>query len=299
MLKEPRVRALGENFAGQWLLIRNLKSVSPDAKTFPQFDEALRSAMLQETLLFFDAMVKEDRNLLDFLDADFTFVNERLARHYGIRGIQGNEFRRVSLAGTARGGILTHASILTVTSNVTRTSPVKRGKFVLENLLNVNVPPPLPDVPDLSEAPEAVASGSLRRRMEMHQAKPECAVCHQKMDPIGFALEHFDAIGGWRDKDGSFEIDSDGTLADGRRFRGAAELRIHLRKEPDAFRRCLAEKLLTYALGRGVDHADRPAVDKICEETRKGNDSMSAIILAIVGSEPFQMRPHRVAGASK
>lgn len=290
LLADARVRALADNFAGQWLQIRNLKSAAPDARLFPQFDEPLRAAMLQETTLFFESLVREDRRLTDILDADYTFVNERLARHYGIAGVRGREFRRVSLRGTPRAGVLTHASVLTVTSNVTRTSPVKRGKFILENMLNAEPPPPPPDVPELSEAPEAAASASLRQRMELHRSKPECAGCHQKMDPLGFAFEHFDAIGAWRTADGAFKIDPSGELPDGRTFRDAAELRGLLRQNPDAFRRCLAEKLLTYALGRGLTPNDRCAVDRICERTRQNDDRMTELILAIVHSEPFRYR---------
>jgi hypothetical protein len=299
MLADPKARALGEDFAGQWLQIRNLKSAAPDAGLFPQFDEALRDAMFQETSQFFDAMVREDRALTDFLVADFTFLNERLAKHYGIPGIKGEQFRRVSLNGTPRAGILTQASVLTVTSNVTRTSPIKRGKFIMENLLNVDVPPPPPEVPELSDAKDAVASGSLRQRMEIHRTNPDCAICHQKMDPLGFAFEHFDAIGAWRSKDGAFEIDPSGTLPDGRSFRDPEELRRLLSEKPDAFRRCLAAKLLTYALGRGVEKADRCFVDKICEQTRDRHDKVSALILAIVTSEPFQMRSPSRPGTNR
>jgi hypothetical protein len=294
MLKDPKSRALADNFAGQWLLIRNLKAAAPDPKQFPQFDDALRFAMLQETTLFFDAMIREDRSVLDFLDADFTFLNERSAKHYGIAGVKGDQFRRVSLSGTPRAGILTHASILTVTSNVTRTSPVKRGKFIMESVLNADVPPPPPGVPELSESKDAVAGASLRQRMEVHRTNPDCAVCHQKMDPLGFAFENFDAIGAWRPKDGAFEIDPSGTLPDGRTFRDPAELRRRLREKPDEFRRSLAEKLLTYALGRGVGSADRDAIDRICEQTRAGQDKLSALLLAIVDSEPFGKRPPTV-----
>jgi hypothetical protein len=290
MLSDPKSRALADNFAGQWLQIRNLAAMTPDPKHFPQFDDALRSAMMQETTLFFDAMVREDHRVGDFLDADFTFVNERLARHYGINGVKGPRFRRVSLAGTGRAGITTHASILTVTSNVTRTSPVKRGKFVLESLLNADVPPPPPEVPELAESPEAVAEAPLRKRMEVHRTNPDCAVCHQKMDPLGFAFEHFDAIGAWRAKDGSFAIDSSGELPDGRAFQDHKDLRRLLRQQPDAFRRCLAEKLLTYALGRGMERTDRPAIDQICEQTRQRADKLSAMFEAIVASEPFQTK---------
>ncbi len=290
MMKDPKVRALGENFAGQWLQVRNLASFAPDPKQFPNFDESLREAMAQETTLFFEAMVQEDRNILDFLDADFTFVNERLAKHYGIPGVRGKEFRKVSLKGTPRAGILTQASILTVTSNPTRTSPVKRGKFILESLLNAPPPPPPPDVPEFKEEPQAVLSGSLRQRLEMHRSNPDCAVCHDKMDALGFAFENFDAVGAWRTKDGTFPIDPSGTLPDGRSFKDYAELRTLLRGNAAQFRRCLVEKMLTYALGRGVEVADRCAVDKVCLEVADRKDRFSELVLAVVQSEPFQMR---------
>jgi len=299
MLMDPRSRALGDNFAGQWLQVQNLKTAAPDPKTYPDFDEQLRDAMMRETSLFFSAMASEDRNILDFLDADFTFVNERLAKHYGIKGVKGEEFRKVSLEGTHRAGILTHGSILTVTSNPTRTSPVKRGKFILESLMNAPPPPPPPDVPDLKEGKEAAVTGSLRQRMELHRSKAECATCHQKMDPLGFAFENFDGIGAWRDKDGTFDIDPSGELPDGRRFKDPAELRTILRGNRDAFRRCLAEKLLTYALGRGVEYFDRCNVDALCQSVAAKGDRFSELVLAIVRSEPFQMRTPSTKGAGK
>ena len=299
MLKDPKVRTLGENFAGQWLQVRNLKTAMPDPKAYPAFDEDLRNAMMQETTLFFEAIVTEDRNLLDFLDADFTFVNERLAKHYGIPNVKGEQFRKVSLAGMNRAGILSHASVLTVTSNPTRTSPVKRGKFILESLLNAPPPPPPPDVPDLQEEKEAVTSGSLRQRMEQHRTNPDCATCHQKMDPLGFALENFDGIGAWREKDGAFAIDATGELPDGRRFKDSEELRRILRGNQEAFRRCLTEKLLTYALGRGVEYFDRCAVDEVCATVAARQDRFSELVLAIVRSEPFQKRTPSPKGASK
>ncbi len=219
MLKDPKARALVDNFAGQWLQIRNLKTLAPDADLFPTFNEKLRSAMIQETELFFDAVIREDRSILEFLDADFTFVNEPLAKHYGIKDVTGDEFQRVSVKGTARGGLLTQASILTLTSNPTRTSPVKRGKWILETILGTPPPPPPPDAGELSEEKEAVLSGSLRQRMEQHRSNPSCAICHQRMDPIGFGFENFDAVGAWRTKDGKFAIDPSGTLPDGKSFK--------------------------------------------------------------------------------
>jgi hypothetical protein len=293
MLKDPKADALGENFAGQWLQVRNVKSIMIDPALFPQFDDELRSAFAKETTLFFEAIVKEDRSILDFIDGDFTFVNGRLAKYYGIPDVRGPEFRRVSLKGTPRAGILTQGSVLTVTSNATRTSPVKRGKYILETLLNAPPPPPPPDVPEFKETAEAIKSGSLRKRMEQHRANPDCAVCHDKMDALGFAFENFDAVGGWRNRDGEFPIDPAGTLPDGRSFKDPAELRALLRADPDKFRRCLAEKLLTYALGRGVEPADRCAIDQICKTTAERGDTFSELVLAVVKSDPFQMRsPH-------
>ena len=224
MLASPKAQGLVENFGGQWLNLRNLKTVQPDPVRFPRFDDQLRSAMQKETELFFAAIVRENRSVLDFLDADFTYVNEPLAKLYGIPGIKGDEFQRVSLTGTVRGGVLTQASVLTITSNPTRTSPVKRGKWILENILGTPPPPPPPEVPELAEEGTAL-TGSLRQRMEQHRANPNCAVCHQRMDPLGFGFENFDAIGAWRDKDGSFVIDPSGQLPGGESFQGPAELR--------------------------------------------------------------------------
>jgi hypothetical protein len=290
MLRDPKARALAENFAGQWLQIRGLKDCTPDPDRFPAFDEPLRAAMLRETELFFAALVREDRSILDLLDADFTFVNERLARHYGIGGVHGNEFVRGSLAGTPRAGVLTHASILTVTSNPTRTSPVKRGKWVLENILGTPPPPPPPGAGDLREDAEPMLAASLRQRLERHRADPNCASCHQHMDPMGFGLENFDAIGAWHSNDGEAIVDVSGTLPGGQSFRGPAELRAILRSRPDAFARCLTEKLLTYALGRGVQRHDRSFVNAIVRRLARKHYRFSALVLALVHSEPFQSR---------
>jgi hypothetical protein len=288
MLADPRSRALADNFAGQWLQVRNLQSVAIDPATFPSFDEPLRAAMAEETLLFFDAIVREERSVREFLDAEFTFVNERLARHYGMTGVRGSHFRRVSVRGTRRAGMLTQAGILTVTSNPTRTSPVKRGKFLLENILGTPVPPPPPDVPDLAEGHEL--TGTLRQRLEQHRVNPACASCHDRMDPPGFAFENYDAIGAWRTTDGGKPVDSSGTLPDGRAFRNAEELRDLLRANPEPFRRCLVEKLLTYAIGRGLDAADRGTIDDICRRMAEHGDRFSAMVLAIVESPAFQTR---------
>ncbi|MES1167423.1 MAG: DUF1592 domain-containing protein, partial [Pseudomonadota bacterium] len=226
MLKDPKASALVQDFAGQWLQLRTMQAVAPDPKRFPDFDEALRSAMTRETELFFNAIVQEDRNVMDFIDADFTFVNERLARHYGLPGVTGDDFRRVTLPADKRGGILTQASVLTVTSLPNRTSPVLRGKWVLENLLDAAPPPPPPNVPALAEGDKAELTGTIRQRMEQHRKDPKCAVCHEQMDGIGFALENFDAVGAWRTQDGGTEkIDARGTLPGGKSFNGPVELR--------------------------------------------------------------------------
>ncbi|SIO07419.1 Planctomycete cytochrome C [Singulisphaera sp. GP187] len=297
MLLDPKAKALVENFADQWLQIRNLKTVNPDPKQFPKFDEPLRAAMLKETELFFEAVMREDRSVLDFLDADYTFLNERLAAHYGINGVKGNEFRRVSLSeGTQRGGLLTQASILTVTSNPTRTSPVKRGKWILEQILGTPPPPPPPDVPELKEDPSTVLTGSLRQRMEQHRANPSCASCHARMDPLGFAFENFDAIGAWRDKDGAFPVDSSGSLPSGQSFQGPEGLKAILKTREKNFTRCLAEKMLTFAIGRGIEDPDKCAIDKIVDTTGSDQSKFSRLVLEIVKSDPFQKRKNRGAG---
>jgi mono/diheme cytochrome c family protein len=290
MLQDPRSSALVENFAGQWLQTRNLKSLSPDPKQFPAFDEPLRSAMQKETELFFAALLKEDRPVHDLIDADFTFVNERLARHYGLADVRGQEFRRVSLAGTQRGGILTHASVLTVTSNPTRTSPVKRGKWILENLLGTPPPPPAPDAGELQEDKDGNQTLSLRQKMELHRVNPSCATCHQRMDPLGFAFENFDAIGAWRTHDGKFPIDSSGTLPGGQTFKGPNELKDLLKKQKEQFARCLSEKMLTYALGRGLEFYDKCAVDRIVEALNKNDHRFTVLVHEVVKSDPFQKR---------
>jgi hypothetical protein len=287
MLRDRRSHALTENFAAQWLQTRKLESFVPDPVLFPGFDESLRSAMLEETRLFCASIQVEDRSVMDFLDADYTFVNERLARHYGIPGVVGDAFRRVSLAGTPRGGVLTQASILTATSNPTRTSPVKRGKWILENVLGTPPSPPPSGVEALKDTAGAGSSGTLRERMEQHRTDPSCASCHRRMDPLGFSLENFDAIGGWRTLDGEHPVDPIGSLPGGRELRGPAELRAALRSRRDAFARCLAEKMLTYALGRGLERADRRAVDRIVARTARDGYRFSALVLAIVESQSF------------
>ncbi|MGA2034147.1 MAG: DUF1592 domain-containing protein [Thermoguttaceae bacterium] len=297
MLIDAKCKALVENFAGQWLQLRNLDLAAPDKRQFPAFDDELRRAMRTESEMFFESIVHEDRSALDLLDADFTFVNARLARHYGLEGVEGDQFRRVSLpagggheAAQARGGVLAQAAMLTVTSNPTRTSPVKRGKWVLENILGAPPPDPPPNVPMLRDDAKAVATGTLRQRMEQHRKDPNCAVCHKEMDALGFALENFDAVGAWRTKDGNFPIDAAAQLPDGRSFNGPRELKAMLRGNKEQFARCLAEKLLTYAIGRGVESYDRPAVDGIVQTAKVGDYKFSTFVLGIVRSDPFQKR---------
>jgi hypothetical protein len=294
MLGDPKADALVQNFAGQWLQLRNLEMAAPDYEQFPSFNAELREAMRTETEMFFASILRDERSVLDLIDADYSFLNEPLARHYGISGVEGPEFRRVSLAGTPRGGVVTQASVLTVTSNPTRTSPVKRGKWILDNILGEPPPDPPPNVPQLAEDDEAVLSGSLRERLEQHRAKESCAVCHRKMDALGFAMENFDAIGAWRTRDGEFDIDPSGVLPDGQEFRGPSELKGILRNSGRAsFLRCLTEKMLTYALGRGLEYYDRCAVDRITKSLAKDDYKFSTLVLEIVRSDPFRKRTGR------
>jgi Protein of unknown function (DUF1592)/Protein of unknown function (DUF1588)/Protein of unknown function (DUF1585)/Protein of unknown function (DUF1587)/Protein of unknown function (DUF1595)/Planctomycete cytochrome C len=287
MIGDQKARALAQNFGSQWLETRKLKEFAPDPALFPDFDEPLRAAMLAETELFFDSIRDKDRSVLDLLDADYTFVNERLARHYGISGVNGEWFRRVSLAGTPRGGVLTQASVLAATSNPNRTSPVKRGKWILENILGSPPSPPPSGVEALKEPKERGASETIRQQMERHRTDPACASCHRRMDPLGFGLENFNAIGGWRGSEGGKPIDSSGELPGPRVFHGPTELKAALLSRRDAFARCFAEKMLTYALGRGLDRGDRRAVDQIVARLARSDYRFSALVLAVVESEPF------------
>jgi Protein of unknown function (DUF1592)/Protein of unknown function (DUF1588)/Protein of unknown function (DUF1587)/Protein of unknown function (DUF1585)/Protein of unknown function (DUF1595)/Planctomycete cytochrome C len=295
MLLDAKASALVDNFAGQWLELRNLDSFKPDPERFPEFDEDLRNAMRQETRLFFEAVIHEDRSILDFIDGKYTFLNERLAKYYGIPGVAGKEFRRVALSGDERSGVLTQASVLMVSSYPTRTSPVLRGKWILENFLNDAPPPPPAGVPNLNEAAIGTAA-SQRQQLEQHRANPACAVCHTRMDPLGLGLENYDAVGRWRTKDGKFDIDSTGTLPGGRTFRSPAELKEILRSDRDAFAQCLAEKMLTYALGRGLERYDRPAVNLICRRLAASDYRFSRLVLGIVQSPPFEMRHGEAPG---
>jgi len=311
MLQDPKAAALVENFAIQWLQLGRLQAFAPDPKLFPSFNDRLRKAMLKETELFFQAIIKEDRSILDLIDADFTFLNDTLARHYGIADTNGNRsgqkptkpggqrfqggrggdlFQRVSLQDGERGGILTQASVLTVTSNPTRTSPVKRGRWVLEQLLGAPPPPPPPNVPELPETEQAAAGGTLRQRLEQHRSNAACAGCHAKMDPLGFAFENFNAIGAFRTKDGSFDIDASGTLPDGKSFNGPKELKAILKEKKELFSRCLTEKMLTYALGRGVEYYDKPTIDRVNSALEKNGYKFSTLVTEIVKSDPFRLR---------
>ncbi len=289
MLADARAHALVENFAGQWLYLRNLQSARPDVETFPNFDENLRRAMRRETELIFESIVREDRSVTDLLTADYTFVNERLARHYGMEGIYGSHFRRVAVTDEARRGLLGHASILTVTSYPNRTSPVLRGKWVMENILGTPPPPPLADVPPLEENEPGAAARSVRERLAEHRANPVCAACHEVLDPVGLALENFDAVGRWRTKEPGGEVDPSGQLADGTPVDGVVSLREALTSEPEQFVGVFTEKLLTYALGRGLEYYDMPAVRSIVRQSAADDYRFSAVVRAIVSSDRFRM----------
>ena len=291
MLADPRSRSLVENFAGQWLQLRNLANVSPNPRRFPKFTKELRADMRRETELLFETILKEDRPLIEFLSADYTFVTQRLAEHYQIEGISGDEFRRVVVNAEQRGGLLGQASILTVTSNPTRTSPVKRGKWILENLL-ASPPPPAPaGVPPLKESTRREPIElSLKERMAQHRSNPACAACHQLMDPLGFGLENYDATGVWRTNDGNADVDASGDLPDGRKFTGPKELRAILLERSDDFRRCFTEKLLTYSLGRGLEYFDDCAVRAIVDHGKSEGDRVSGYVLGIVHSTAFRQR---------
>ncbi|HEY4360238.1 MAG TPA: DUF1592 domain-containing protein [Bryobacteraceae bacterium] len=290
MLADPRSQSLTSNFAGQWLHLRNVRSLYPNSDEFPDFDDNLRQSMQRETEMFFESILREDRPAMELLTADYTFLNERLARHYGIPGIYGSRFRRVTLPGEERRGLLGQGSILAVTSHSDRTSPVVRGKFILENILGIPVPPPPPDVPLLKENQEGEKPRTMREQMAEHRANPSCAVCHKAMDPIGFALENFDAVGAWRTEEPGGPIDASGVLADGTKVDGAVALRRALTSRPEVFVGTLTEKLLTYALGRGLDDRDMPAVRAIVRDAAKDGYKLSSLIQGVVRSTPFQMR---------
>ena len=290
MLADARSSVLVSSFAAQWLHLRRLRSVTPDVNAFPAFDDNLRQALVRETELFLESQLRDDRSVVDLLTADYTFVNERLARHYGIPNVYGSRFRRVTWRDERRRGLLGQGSILTVTSLATRTSPVVRGKWILENILGTPPPPPPPDVPPLPERTDSGTVTSMRERMEAHRANPVCASCHTRMDPLGFALEHFDAVGKWREMEADTPIDASGTLPDGTAFDGLSELRAVLVARGGEFVTTVTDKLLTYALGRGVEYYDRPAIRAIVREAERSDYRWSSLILGIARSQPFQMR---------
>jgi uncharacterized protein DUF1592/uncharacterized protein DUF1588/uncharacterized protein DUF1585 len=287
MLADPRAHTLVSNFVSQWLYLRNMDTVLPDPAAFPDFDENLRVALAKETDLFFQSMLSEDRSILDLFRADYTFLNERLARHYGIPGITGSEFRRVTLTNDERKGLLGQGSVLTVTSYPNRTSPTLRGKWLLENLLGSPPPPPPPNVPSLKEDQD-VNKLTMRQRMQLHQANPVCASCHSRMDPLGFALENFDGLGRWRPG-----VDSSGVLPDGTTVNGPVGLRKVLLSKSDQFVMTATERLLTYGLGRGVEAFDMPAIRKIVRDSAASDYRWSQLIMGVINSTPFQMRRAR------
>jgi len=289
MLADDRSEALVKNFAGQWLMLRNLQSVLPDPNEFPNFDDNLRQAFRKETEMFFASIMREDRSVLDLLNADYTFVNERLAKHYGIPGIYGSQFRRVKLTSEERRGLLGQGSVLTVTSEANRTSPVKRGKFILEAILGTPPPAPPPNVPPLKEN-EGAQAQSVRARLEEHRKNPTCASCHAVMDPLGFSLENFDGVGEWRTKEPGGVVDPSGQLADGTKVDGPVALRQAIMKHPEQFVRTLTEKMMTYGLGRGLEYYDMPTVRRIAMDASRSDYKFSSIVLGIVNSTPFKMR---------
>jgi mono/diheme cytochrome c family protein len=293
MLADPKSERFVTNFAGQWLYLRNLTNHQPNSMMFPDFDDQLRLAFRRETELFFESIVHEDRNVLDLMTADYTFVNERLARHYGIPNVYGSQFRRVTLTDDARKGLLGKGAILAVTSRATRTSPVVRGKWILDNILNAPPPPPLPNVPPLPEPDESGQVLSMRARMEAHRKNPVCANCHRMFDPIGLAMENFDAVGRWRARDGGslgVAIDASGELLDGTKVDGVVSLRRALLRQPELFVGTVVEKLMTFALGRGVAADDMPSVRAIIREASGRDYRFSNLVLGIVKSPPFTMR---------
>ncbi len=292
MLADSRSDALVNNFAEQWLYLRNLGSANPDARLFPDFDDNLREAFRRETEMFFESIMREDRNVLDLLRANYTFVNERLAKHYGIPNVYGSRFRKVTFGpDDHRGGLLSQGSILTVTSYATRTSPVIRGKWILTNILGTPPPPPPPNVPPLKEASaHADKPQTMRDRMAAHRAVQPCAGCHRLMDPVGFSLENYDAIGRWRASEDGASVDADGGLPDGSSFAGIDGLKQAILSKPELFVSTTTEKLMTYALGRGVEYYDEPAVRAVVRNARDHDYSFSSLVLGVVNSTPFQMR---------
>jgi hypothetical protein len=289
MLTDPRATALIDNFAGQWLSLRELDRRKPDPVRFPLADDEILEAMKTESLLFAGAILRENRPILDFLDGRFTYLNGALARYYGLPGVNGEAFRKVELDGVQRGGVMTHGAILTLSSYATRTSPVLRGKWVLENLLGTPPPPPPPDIPALEEK-DLGSTASVRQRLEQHRANPACAVCHNQMDPIGFGLENYDAAGRWRTHDGKFAVDSSGKLPGGQTFDKPQDLRRIMRDTPEAFTRNFVEKMMTYALGRGLEPSDRQAVGAIQQRLAANGYRFATLLEAILESPAFRQR---------
>src|SRR5439155_15776271 len=287
------------NFAIQWLQLRRLESQAPDPQRFPAWDEKLRAAMHDEAVLLFEEIVRDDKSILDLLGANYTYVNERLAKHYGIDGVKGPELRRVELSDPRRGGVLTMGAVLTVTSNPTRTAAVKRGKWVLETILGTPPPPPLPDAGELKDESDEDRKLSLRQRLEKHRADPSCANCHKRMDPIGFAFENYDAIGAWRDRDGVHAIDPAAALPDGSSFKGPVELKALMLARKDDFVRCLTEKMATFALGRGVEYYDASTVRGIRQALADNHYRISTLVMEIARSSPFQYRRDRARGSEE
>jgi hypothetical protein len=300
LLSDPRAaQTLGDNFAAQWLTLRKLDRAAPDTQQFPMWNDNLRNSMRTETLMYFRGILTQDRSVVEFLDSDYTYLNGPLARLYSIPGVDGNDFRLVHLHGGERGGVLSQASVLTVTSNPTRTSPVKRGKWVMENLLGETIPPPPPGVPQLpDDAKQAALTGTLRQRMEQHRSNPACAACHARMDPIGFGLENYNAIGMWRQLDGGQPIDPSGVLTNGQSFHGPADLRVILKGMAPKFVHALSERLLTYALGRGIEPSDRCTVDAVADHVAANGYRFSALVSGIVTSDAFRLRRPEGANAA-
>ena len=291
LLADPRSDEFVKNFAGQWLQLRKLGVVTPDKDLFPGFDDRLRQSMRQETEQYFAHILSEDRSILELLDSDYTFVNEPLARHYGIEGVAGDQFRKVALADRRRGGVLTQASILTLTSNPNRTSPVKRGQWILQQILGTPPPPPPPDIPKLDDSPKSAETASLRERMEAHRSDPKCASCHLQMDSLGFALENYDAVGRWRAMDGPFPIDPAGELVGRRKFADAPELKKLLNaSSAKKFSKTLVENMLTYGLGRGLEPFDYCTVEEIRKQLAAHDYRIRQVVFGIVESRSFQFR---------
>jgi hypothetical protein len=291
MLADPKADALVSSFGGQWLFLRELKNARPETSGF---SENLRQAFRRETEMLLASIMREDRSVLDLLDADYTFVDETLARHYGIPNVRGSRFRRVPVASDARRGLIGHGSFLLVTSVANRTSPVSRGKWVLENLMGVPPPLPPPNVPSIDESPEAAKASSLRQKLEVHRGNPACSACHRIMDPIGFTLENFDLVGRWRTTDGGVPIDATSQLFDGTPLDGPASLRRALLDRSTVFVRTMTEKLMVYGTGRALKYDDMPVVRKIARDAARDDNRFSTLVLGIVRSDPFQTRMKRV-----